>query len=272
MISKISRGKEFRGLFDYLLSRKEAALLNEVEGTTPRELSAMFRVARDLRPDIEKPVWHVSLSLPSGEHLEDYKWLEVVESYLTKMGIDISEHQFVVVRHSDTDHDHVHIVVNRIAMSGATWRPVFDIRKSHEVMREIEKEFGLTVMESKNDEFGKPKLKRGEIEKALREQEPPVKLIVSEAVKEAVTDKPDIATFINRLNERGIIAIPNVVKTGHMSGFSFAVEDRVDKNGVPIFVKGSDVGAKWSKLKELIDYEPERDDEFLKAVEVETKN
>jgi len=75
-------------------------------------------------------------------------------------------------------------------MSGATWRPVFDIRQSHEVMRELEREFGLKSGERKNDGFGEPKLKRGEVEKALREQEPPVKLVVSEAIKEAVADKP----------------------------------------------------------------------------------
>jgi len=266
MISKISHGKGFRGVFDYLLSKQEARILNGYEGMTARELSAEFRTARNLRPDIEKPVWHASLSLSPDEHLDDETWQRVVESYLAKMGIDTSEHQFVVIRHSDTDHEHVHVVVNRISMSGATWRPVFDIRQSHEVMRELEREFGLKSGERKNDGFGEPKLKRGEVEKALREQEPPVKLVVSEAIKEAVADKPDIATFVNRLNERGIIAIPNVASTGRMNGFSFAVVGRVDGDGKPIVVKGSDVGAKWSKLKELVDYEVERDGEFLKAV------
>lgn len=269
MIAKISRGKGFRGVFDYLLSKHDARILNSYEGKTARDLSAEFSVSRNLRPDIEKPVWHVSLSLSPDEHLDDETWLRVVEAYLAKMGIDATKHQHIVVRHFDTNHDHVHLVVNRISMVGGVWIPVFDIRQSHKAMREIEKEFGLTVVERKNDGFGEPKLKRGEVEKALREQEPPVKLIVSEAVKEAVADNPDIATFINRLNERGIIAIPNVASTGRMNGFSFAVVGRVDKDGVPIVVKGSDVGAKWSKLKELVDYELERDGEFLKAVKAE---
>lgn len=271
MIAKISRGKGFRGVFDYLLSKHEARILNSYEGKTARDLSAEFRVSRNLRPDIERPVWHVSLSLSPDERLDDETWLRVVETYLAKMGIDATKHQHIVIRHSDTDHDHVHLVVNRISMVGDVWRPVFDIRQSHKVMREIEKEFGLTVVESKNDEFGRPKLKRSEVEKALREQEPPVKLIVSEAVKEAIADKPDIATFVNRLNEQGIIAIPNVANTGRMNGFSFAVSGRTDKEGEPVIVKGSDVGAKWSKLKELIDYEMERDGEFLKTAKSDAR-
>lgn len=266
MIAKISRGKGFRGVFDYLLSKHDARILNSYEGKTARDLSAEFSVSRNLRPDIEKPVWHVSLSLSPDEHLDDETWLRVVEAYLAKMGIDATKHQHIVVRHFDTNHDHVHLVVNRISMVGGVWIPVFDIRQSHKAMREIEREFGLTVVERKNDGFGEPKLKRGEVEKALREQEPPVKLVVSEAIKEAVADKPDIATFVNRLNERGIIAVPNVASTGRMNGFSFAVVGRVDGDGKPIVVKGSDVGAKWSKLKELVDYEVERDGEFLKAV------
>lgn len=270
MIAKISRGKGFRGVFDYLLSKHDARILNSYEGKTARDLSAEFSVSRNLRPDIEKPVWHVSLSLSPDEHLDDETWLRVVETYLAKMGIDATKHQHIVVRHFDTNHDHVHLVVNRISMVGGVWIPVFDIRQSHKAMREIEKEFGLTVVGSKNDEFGKPKLKRSEVEKALRENEPPVKLIVSEAVKEAVKDKPDMKTFIDRLNEQGIIAIPNVASTGRMNGFSFVVEGRTDRDGEPIALKGSDVGAKWSKLKELVDYEVGRDGEFLKAVKEES--
>jgi len=55
-----------------------------------------------------------------------------------------------------------------------------------------------------------------------------------------------------------------------MNGFSFVVEGRTDRDGEPIVLKGSDVGAKWSKLKELVDYEVGRDGEFLKAVKEES--
>ena len=55
-----------------------------------------------------------------------------------------------------------------------------------------------------------------------------------------------------------------------MIGFSFVVEGRTDRDGEPIVLKGSDVGAKWSMLKELVDYEVGRDGEFLKAVKEES--
>ncbi|WP_373870448.1 relaxase/mobilization nuclease domain-containing protein, partial [Aeromonas caviae] len=39
-------------------------------GSDPRELSREFSAVRQLRPDIGKPVWHCSLSLPPGEQCQ----------------------------------------------------------------------------------------------------------------------------------------------------------------------------------------------------------
>ena len=271
MIIKVSQGKGFRGVLSYLLRREKAEIIaGNMSGANVRDLSSEFGVSRQMRRDIEKPVFHASLSLPPGERLDDETWARVAGSYLKKMDFS-DEHQFVLIRHKDTDHDHVHLVVSRIGLSGKVWKDSMSILRSHDAARAIEREFGLTVVNSESkEELGKPKLKRSEVEKALRENEPPVKLIVSEAVKEAVKDKPDIKTFIDRLNEQGIIAIPNVASTGRMNGFSFVVEGRTDRDGEPIALKGSDVGAKWSKLKELVDYEVGRDGEFLKAVKEES--
>lgn len=271
MIIKVSQGKGFRGVLSYLLRREKAEIIaGNMSGANVRDLSSEFGVSRQMRRDIEKPVFHASLSLPPGERLDDETWARVAGSYLKKMDFS-DEHQFVLIRHKDTDHDHVHLVVSRIGLSGKVWKDSMSILRSHDAARAIEREFGLTVVNSESkEELGKPKLKRSEVEKALRENEPPVKLIVSEAVKEAVKDKPDIKTFIDRLNEQGIIAIPNIASTGRMNGFSFVVEGRTDRDGEPIALKGSDVGAKWSKLKELVDYEVGRDGEFLKAVKEES--
>ncbi len=270
MIIKVSQGKGFRGVLDYLLRRERAEIIaGNMGGTNVRDLSTEFGVSRQMRRDIEKPVFHASLSLPPGERLDDESWSRVANSYLRKMGFT-DEHQFILIRHKDTDHDHVHLVVSRISLAGKVWKDSLSIRRSHNAARAIEREFGLTVVSSEREELGKPKLKRSEVEKALREKEPPVKLIVSEAVKESVKDRPDIKTFIDRLDKQGIIAIPNVASTGRMNGFSFVVEGRTDRDGEPIILKGSDVGAKWSKLKELIDYEMGRDGEFLKAAKEES--
>jgi len=76
MKAKVSRGAGFRGLLDYIYGPGEdnhpgravpVSGAGNVLGTDPRDLARQFAVSRQLRPDIKKPVWHCSLSLPPGE-------------------------------------------------------------------------------------------------------------------------------------------------------------------------------------------------------------
>ena len=71
----------------------------------------------DARPGISKPVVHVSLSLAPGEHLSDEEWRGVGQQYLAGMGF--SDHQYVLTRHTNTAHEHVHLVTSRIGCDGS---------------------------------------------------------------------------------------------------------------------------------------------------------
>lgn len=64
---------------------------------------------------VVKPVWHAILSLPPGEELTDAQWQEAVEMYLHDVGFG-DDNKWVAVLHGDTDHQHVHIVANRIRL------------------------------------------------------------------------------------------------------------------------------------------------------------
>ena len=82
MKAKVSRGGGFRGALNYVFDvGKEATHTKNAErvggnmaGNDPRELSREFSAVRQLRPEIGKPVWHCSLSLPPGERLSAEKW------------------------------------------------------------------------------------------------------------------------------------------------------------------------------------------------------
>jgi hypothetical protein len=47
---------------------------------------------------------------------------------LEAMGL--GDHQAVLIAHNDTDNEHVHLVVNRIADDGRAWRPYASSRPS----------------------------------------------------------------------------------------------------------------------------------------------
>lgn len=63
-----------------------------------------------------KPVFHAMLSLRPGESLTTAQWRTAVQTYLADLGFD-ETNQFVAVMHQDKDHQHVHIVANRIRLN-----------------------------------------------------------------------------------------------------------------------------------------------------------
>ena len=119
MIGKQIKGKSFRGVLEYLHSKQESRLIaGNMGGKTPRTLAAEFAVSRQLNPRLSKAVYHSSLSLPKTEHLDDDTWSAIAEEYLA--GMEFNDSQYVVYRHSDKDHDHVHIVASRIRITDGT--------------------------------------------------------------------------------------------------------------------------------------------------------
>lgn len=156
MIGKITAGKGFGGLLNYLLDKgkhqarqqnpsKSAEIMGgNMGGSNSRELRAEFKQIRNLRKDIAKPVWHCSLSAPPGEKLSNERWSQIADTYLDRMGIDRGKHQYAIIRHFDQAHEHVHIVVNRISLKGKVWDRKNERYKCKTATRYIEQEFQLS--------------------------------------------------------------------------------------------------------------------------------
>ncbi|MEQ6571002.1 relaxase/mobilization nuclease domain-containing protein [Pseudomonas aeruginosa] len=124
---------------------------------------------------IVKPVWHAILALPPGEHLDDDQWLEAIEMYLSDLGFtDLNK--WVAVLHGDTDHEHVHIVANRIRLD----EEFSMVRDSNERSRScdstsmIEDHFGLSKAPAPSETWGTA-ISRNALEAAEREGTIPLK-------------------------------------------------------------------------------------------------
>jgi hypothetical protein len=70
----------------------------------------------------------------------------LAQKYLRQMGFDYN--QYVVVRHCDRAHDHIHIIASRIKLNGSCVSDSWDHLRIQAVMRELEQEFNLTPVES----------------------------------------------------------------------------------------------------------------------------
>ena len=96
-----------------------------------------------------KRTYHLVISLhPDDRRLERDELQQVVDRLADSLGF--SEHQYVAVRHNDTDHEHIHVAINKIHPE--TFRihsPAWDHQKLFTGARALEKELGLIPLRSR---------------------------------------------------------------------------------------------------------------------------
>ena len=250
MIAKIVKGASFRGALNYVLEKDAAKIIGgNMSGESPRELSAEFSATRKLNNKVRNAVYHVSLALPAGERLTDDTWGKLATRYLYHMGLDPLTHQYTVARHHGTDHDHIHIIASRIDYNGQVFNVYNDRKKSLDVVRQLEKDYGLKQIPSTRAP-GKPKIKQGEYDMQRRTGRKSEKVIVSDAIRAILGEEGTmpVRKFCEELEARGIIAIPGIADNGRVQGFSF-------QNGTRTY-SGATVGQGWQYLAPRLEIGP----------------
>lgn len=161
MICKITKGSGFRGLFEYLQrspggegADRGQVLATNLAGTSPREWAAEIGTFRRLRPTLRKAVFHASLSLaPEDRILSDAEFTELSRRFLNGMGFE--ESAFLIVRHHDTDHQHVHLVASRVDVHGKPVSDASDRHRARALAQELEAEFGLRQLTTSHNNHNK---------------------------------------------------------------------------------------------------------------------
>ena len=215
------------------------------------DMTQEFNIVRQLRPRLGKAVYHVSLNLPYEDTLSDKEFLAFGNDYLKGMGFD--DNQYIMYRHSDQEHEHIHIIANRVKFSGELVSDSKDYERSERLVRKLEVKYDLSQLKSKGLQKKAP-ITQQEIEKAIRTGEAPIKLIMQQRIERALLNSNNIEDFISNLNKRKVYPMFNAsLTTGRVTGISF------DYQGV--IYKGSTLGRKysWNNIIKKIDYEQERD-------------
>ena len=255
-------GKSFKNRVDYILKDDHDFICSNMASdyNNVSDLTDEFKAVSSFRQDIKKPVFHAFLSLPKNEHLTDEQWQEIAKDYLKEMNINIEKHQYICVRHNDTDQDHIHIVANRIGLDGSVWLGQHSAFNTIAACERLEVKHGLTITQSlKGQKSDVSAPTKAEIEQALRTGEKPARLVLQNALQAALVGKPDLSTFVERLQAVGIEPRFNVASTGNVAGVSFSVND--------IAFKGSSLGKKysWNTIKSKVKYDKNRDDELIRS-------
>ncbi|MFV0264004.1 MAG: relaxase/mobilization nuclease domain-containing protein [Kluyvera sp.] len=255
-------GKSFKNRVKYILKDDHDFICSNMSAdkNNVSDLTDEFKAVSSFRQDIKKTVFHAFLSLPKDEKLTDEQWQEIAKDYLKEMNIDIDKHQYICVRHKDTDKDHIHIVANRVGLDGSVWHGQHSAFNTITACERLEVKHGLTItqgLKGQKSDVSAPT--KNEIEQALRTGEKPARIVLQNALQAAMTGKPHLETFVERLQAVGIEPRFNVASTGNVAGGSFSVND--------IAFKGSSLGKKfsWNTIKKKVKYDKNRDDELVRS-------
>lgn len=258
MIGKQIKGRSFSKLLNYLFGKDGASLIgSNMEGITPCELAAEFRFSQQLNPRVNRVVYHASLSLPHIEHLENDTWHKIAKKYLRAMGFDMN--QYVVVQHSDRDHDHAHIVASRVRLDGTTVSDSWDYHRSEAAIRQLEREYSLRSLQSSHEKDSRS-LTTGEQWLLARTGEESVRVQLQRSLDQATQSSPTMPQLIKQLQQKGISVRVSNHQTDQIKGISYAL------NGVAF--SGTHLGKAYTftglQKYRGVDYDSYRDNQLIK--------
>ncbi|EQB8081300.1 relaxase/mobilization nuclease domain-containing protein [Yersinia enterocolitica] len=262
-MQRIKRHKSFINVVKYVLKpgshHKSVPRVvgGNMTGDCSQDLIVEFNTASKLRTDIAKPGWHNSLRLPCGDELTQEQWVKIADDYMNQMGFS-DTHLRCYVLHDDATGQHIHIIANRIdSVSGKINLGRHESLISGRIISELEIVHGLTITKAADPK--KPassvkgkKLSRNETMYEKRTREVCNKKKLQNILDKSLIGKPDLNTFIKRLEDNQVACKANRASSGKMNGFSFEYQS--------VAFKASQLGKKysWSNLQKLLNYEPER--------------
>ena len=185
------------------------------------------------------------------------------------LGDGLHKSQYVIARHQDTDHEHIHIIASRIRMDGSVVPDSWDYRRSEVVVRQLEQEFGLEPTPCSNERVAQKVKQKLNIETTVGERsaqtkkqkhhfsgKPPVKQLLADAIDEATNDQPTVTSLIARLQKLHITVYPSFSTKGKFkNAIAFSM------NGVKM--AGWKLGKAYSfpglLQRRGVDYNSERD-------------
>lgn len=190
------KGSGFKGVINYILDLKKGTELIDSSGVRTDRVSHIiqsFIDQTDLNPRVDKVVGHISLSFSAQDSPRlSNEWLvKVAREYMEKMGV--KDTQYIIGRHFDKEHPHIHIAFNRINNKGKTISDRNDRFRSEKICKELTIKYGLYFA------GGKEQVK----EHRLKEPDK-TKYEIYQALKAEIARCRDWTTLLSHLEKQDI--------------------------------------------------------------------
>lgn len=153
MMCDIKKRSSFGPLVNYANNKDKARMIDckDVRTDNNTTIAASMQGQADDKPGrkLNNPVYHISLNFSKEDapKLSDGLMVKIAREYMEQMGIRNT--QYIVCRHIDTEHPHMHIVANRVDNDGNTISDKNDRQRSVKICRELTLKYGLHMAKGK---------------------------------------------------------------------------------------------------------------------------
>jgi hypothetical protein len=154
MVAKIVKGKSFKGVVNYVLDKAKQTQLFALEGVRLKSRESIIRsfvTQAGLNPKVSQTVGHISLdfSAQNKDKLTNEKMVQIAKEYMSKMGI--TNAQYIIGRHYDKEHPHIHIIFNRVNNEGKTISDKNDRYRKEKICKELIEKHSLYFAQGKEN-------------------------------------------------------------------------------------------------------------------------
>lgn len=227
MMGDLKKRASFAKLVNYVNNPKKARIIDskDVRLDDNAAIARSMQGQADDKPGrkLKNPVYHISLDFAHEDtpKLTDGTMAEIAREYMRRMGI--TDTQYIVCRHTDKEHQHLHIVANRVDNNGNTISDRNDAIRNVAVCKALTREYGLHFSK------GKEKVKRDR----LRGKDK-VKYQIYDAVKAALPRCNSWSDLCEKLAGQGIgVHFKYDRSKGEIVGVSFS-KDGISFSGTRI--------------------------------------
>lgn len=243
MVAKVISGKNIRGLLNYNENKVGEGVAHciaasgfgcDPHGLTFSDKLNRFRKVTALNQKVRTNAIHISLNFDVTEKLNNEQLSTIASDYMTRIGF--GEQPYLVYRHTDAAHPHVHIITTNVRTDGKR----IDIHnigrnQSEKARKEIEVAYGLVRAESRKK---KRELEPVQLERAIYGKSE-TKRSISNAVRMVTrsykyTSLPELNAILRQFNvlaDRGAEGTQMHSKKGLLYSL---LDEKGNKTGVPI--------------------------------------
>ena len=148
MISKAKSCTGGTALFNYVVNENKGyeLLRNNISGITPKEMYSDFSILQQQNLRCKNNTISIVLSptIDDSIKMTNEQLKTLTKDFLKEMDLDPKTNQFIAFVHTEKEHKHVHIILNRVKQDGTLIKDSFISKKAQFVAHEMALKHGFT--------------------------------------------------------------------------------------------------------------------------------